>query len=109
MDRIKLSNTEKRILKSLFLYGCDSILDFAFNDSIMALTRLEQIGFVKVAWIDGGLFDDVALTNVGKSYVRNNPNLRNPVEWKWVVTTAIAVITAIASITTLFISCSVLL
>lgn len=51
----------------------------------------------------------VRLTDKGKLYLEDNPHLYNPIDWKWVVTTAIAVVAAIAAIAALFVSCAIYL
>lgn len=51
---------------------------------------------------------DARITPFGREYLAMNPSLRNPVDWRWVITTAIATVAALASIVALFVSCSLL-
>lgn len=105
MERIKLSKTEKDVMGHLYRYGKASLDDFSRFGVEYALHLLERKGFVKVAWIEGGGFEDVRLTNVGMSYVRNNPKLSNPVDWSMVAAVT-GIIAAVAAIAALFVGCS---
>ncbi len=65
---------------------------------------LEWKGLVKAAWVEGGGFEDVRLTNAGMSYVRNNPKLYNPIDWSMVAAVSV-IIAAVAAIAALFVGC----
>lgn len=104
MERIKLSKTEKKVMCHLYKYDKESLDDFSRFSVENALHTLECKGFVKVAWIEGGGFDDVRITNVGMSYVRNNPRLSNPIDWS-IVAAVTGIIAAVAAIAALFVGC----
>lgn len=97
MERIKLTNREKRVLR-LLRDGCGEALSEFDAPSV---ARLNDLGLVMRSGIEDGGFEDARLTTMGKEYLNDNPHLRNPVDWK-LVFTAIA---AVAAVLALFISC----
>ena len=105
MERIKLTKREKRVLRALSRQGFDALSEF----DATAVRSLEHHGLVRGAYIEGGGVEDARLTTMGKEYLADNPKLRNPVDWKWVVTTtiaAIAVFGSIGAIITIIETCS---
>ena len=102
MERIKLSKGEKWVLRALSNQGFDALSEF---DSA-AVRSLDNKGLVRGAYTEGGGMEAARLTTMGKEYLRDNPKLRNPVDWKWVITTIFLAITAIATVATLFVACS---
>lgn len=48
------------------------------------------------------------LTIKGVAYIEQNPRLTNPVDWKGIITLALAAMTATATTAALFVACSVL-
>ena len=57
--------------------------------------------------VSGHELEDVRITKYGKIYFATNPNLRNPIDWKWIITTIIAVASAIFGAMALFVACSI--
>ena len=102
MERIKLTKREKRVLRTISQQGFDALSGF---DAI-AIRSLEDNGLVKGAYLEGGGVDDAKLTNYGKEYIADNPRLRNPVDWKWIIPTVLAAVAATAGILALIIACS---
>ena len=47
-----------------------------------AVRSLSERGFVKAAFTEGGGVEDAKLTTKGKEYLRDNPSLRNPVDYE---------------------------
>ena len=88
MERIKLTKREKRVLRTLSQQGFYALSGF---DAI-AIRSLEDNGLVKGAYLEGGGVDDAKLTNMGKVYLMDNPKLRNPIDWKWVVAIVVVVV-----------------
>lgn len=88
MERIKLTKREKRVLRTLSRQGFDALSGF---DAIV-IRSLEDNGLVKGAYLEGGGVDDAKLTNMGKVYLMDNPKLRNPLDWKWVVAIVVVVV-----------------
>lgn len=104
MERIKLSKAEKKALKRIFKYGSECIKDFPPYEIARCVRSLQDKGLAKCAFIEGGELEGVTLTNAGKSYIRNNPKLKNPTDCSKVAAIA-GIIAAIASITALFVAC----
>ena len=93
MERIKLTKREKAVLRILSQQGFEALSEFDASD----VRELSERGFVKAAFTEGGVIEDAKLTTKGKEYLRDYPSLRNPVDWKWAVTTTIAVAAALAA------------
>lgn len=105
MGRIKLSKTEKKCLLLLNGHGADALDTIARSLVCRALRSLERKDMVKVAWVEGGDYEAVRLSRSGKSYLIENPKLRNPIDWSKVGAIA-AIIAALAAIAALFIACT---
>ena len=101
MQRIKLTKSEKRVLKHLSVYGYDALCDLPQSEVDYCLDTLEQKGLVKNYRIEGGDIENAQLTRLGKSYMRCNPKLKNPINWDRVI----AIATLIVTIITLFSAC----
>lgn len=108
MNKIWLSKTEKKVLLLLLNHGVEALDTIPRTHVRMALHSLEQMSFVWVAWIEGGEYIDVILTRNGKDYLIENPKLRNPIDWRWVISIAIAVATLGVSIIALLTACQAL-
>lgn len=75
------------------------------DEYILAIHSLHDKGLVRGAFVEGGDVEEVFLTDKGRLYLYENPNLINPTYWSNVA--AIAGITAaIAAIAALFVACS---
>ncbi len=87
-------------------YTCPKATPFAvFNDGAH---ELESNHLAICFEEEGGNVEIARLTDAGKLYISQNPDLRNPVDWKWVITTIIATITAIGTILMVIVGCKVL-
>jgi hypothetical protein len=80
MNRIYLSKTEKKILRTLNepenvedVFG-----DISKAELSAASLRLEELGFVKAAYEEGGGVCDIRILDKGKAYIIENPTLENP-------------------------------
>ncbi len=73
---------------------------------VPAIYRLVTLGLVRAAFTEGNRLEAAELTTMGKQYLYDNPWLRNPINWKWIVTTCIAAIAAGAAVAVLFIACT---
>lgn len=102
MERIRLTKREKRVLRTLSRQGFDALSEF----DAAAIRSLDNLGLVQDAYIEGGSVEDARLTNYGKEYIADNPRLRNPVDWKWIISTFLAALAATAGILALIIACS---
>ena len=101
VQRIKLTKNEKRILKHLSTHGYDALCDFPRSEAVYSLDTLEQKGLVKNLRVEGGDIEDARLSSLGKSYMRCNPKLTNPINWDRVI----AISTLIVAIITLLSAC----
>mgnify|MGYP007112671189 CR=1 FL=1 len=72
MERIKLTKTEKQVLRAL-RDGTELPVG-----SRLAVYSLEDKDMIRVAWVEGKYFEAVELTPYGRCYLRKNPKLRNP-------------------------------
>lgn len=109
MERVKLSKQAKTVLKSLRggVVACpESMIQSDFNSGAR---ELQHHGFTVCHEEENGNVEVARLTDKGKLYLEDNPALHNPVDWKWVVTTAIAIVAAVAAIAALFVSCAIYL
>lgn len=104
MERIKLSKSEKKVLR-LLLNGCACPDTYPRHVFVSCVDKLEMKGLVKGAWSEGHNLEDVRITPQGRAYVSQNPNLLNPVDWKWVIATSIAAIGLIVSVIALLVAC----
>lgn len=105
MERIRLSATEKNVLRLLNQHGNKSLDTIAHSQVYRALNSLEQKNLIKIAWLEGGDYEAIEISRNGKSYLIENPKLRNPIDWS--KTGAIAgIIAALASIIVLFVACT---
>jgi len=77
MERIKLTQREKRIMRLLLADNSEALSDF----DAPSIAHLATIGLVNRAGVEGGGFDDACLTTMGKEYFNDNPRLANPIDW----------------------------
>lgn len=106
MKEPTLSKNEKKVLLLLNKHGGDALDTMPRSVVRRALRSLESQALVQVAWIEGGDYEAVRLTRDGKDYLIENPKLRNPINWKWVIGILISAATLIATIVLGCIACS---
>ena len=97
MERVQLSKRAKAVLKSLRggVVACpESMIQSDFNSGAR---ELQSHGLAVCHEEENRNVEAVRLTDKGKLYLEDNPHLYNPIDWKWVVTTAIAVVAALAA------------
>lgn len=104
MQRIRLTRNEKRVLRLLSadLWCPDTMPYHKFAEGCIGL---ECKGLAKCAWASVHKLVDAIITTEGKVYIAENPSLRNPVDWKLAITTAITTGTLIVSIAALLTAC----
>ncbi len=108
VQRISLSRNEKRLLCNRQA-GVDYYPDGMSLEAVLhAALMLERHGLLRVLWVEGHTVVDCRLTNFGKAYMLANPHLRNPIDWRWVVTTAISIAALLVAIATLLTACRIL-
>lgn len=106
MERIKLTKQERHVLKALERYGDECKVDYPEYEFSRTIRSLQRKRLVKGAYIEGGGVEAVRITNEGKSYLRNNPQLKNPIDWKWIITTSVALASAVFAAAALFVAFS---
>lgn len=109
MERKRLSNEARNVMFALRTHNIDTcpktMLQSAFNNGAR---ELQLMGLAVCHQEESGNVEVVCLTDYGKLYLESNPRLRNPIDWKWIITTIIATITAIGTTLMLFIACNAL-
>ncbi len=94
MERIKLTRQEKRILLGLHEHGGKIVMDYPPYEAARCVRSLQEKGLAKGAFVEGGTLEAAAITGDGESYVRHNPKLRNPIDWKWTLPISLIAIAA---------------
>ena len=101
MERIRLSKQEKQVLR-LLRSGAGCPGTYPFHVFAACVYSLERKGLAKGAWAEGHKLAEACITSRGKAYLLAYPSLRNPVDWKWGITTAIV------AVAVLFVACTLL-
>lgn len=105
MERIYLSNFEKLVFLHVQENGGKVPRNITLVMFHYCLSTLREKGLVEFKVN----YDEViraGLTVKGAAYLEQNPKLRNPVDWKWLVTTILVAITAVATTLALFVACN---
>lgn len=107
VQRISLSKDEKRLLRNR-LAGVDYYPDGMSLEVVShAALMLERYGLLQVLWAEGHTVVDCKLTNFGRAYMLANPHLHNPVDWRWIITTAISVAALLVAVATFLTACRI--
>ncbi len=78
MEKIYLTKQEKAILRQEMSGKPHNLKDYEVYD---AIKKLEEKRFVDAAYVEGEEVDDYKLLAKAKTYIQNNPKLRNPINW----------------------------
>lgn len=107
MQKIDLTRNEKQTLRLLAagLWCPDTMPYHRFAAGCIGL---ERKGLAKCAWASGHELADAHITTEGEIYLAINPTLRNPIEWKWIITTIITFGAFIVSVVALLTACRAL-
>lgn len=101
MERIKLTKEEKEVLLHIEKYGKKQPRNITLVMFHYCLSTLEEKGLVDFkANYDKVL--EAGLTVKGAVYLEQNPKLKNPIDWKWIILTILTSITAISTLLALF-------
>lgn len=104
MERIRLTKTEKEVLRLLSLNdGCPS--DYPYHVYASRVQSLELKGLAKGMWATGHVLISARLTSYGETYLTLHPDLRNPVDWR-LVSSVTAIVSLIVSVIALFAACA---
>lgn len=101
MERIYLSKQEKELLENLCQNKSHSL---SAIEEYFATKTLEEKGFVKGAYAEGGNVEDIRLLSRGKVYFQNNPKLRNPINWAK-VSAITSMVVAVLTLISIFVNC----
>ena len=77
MERIKLTKREKKVIRALQTDTFDSLSP----EDKHAVFSLQAEGLVIASWYEGGEVASAHLSLKGVHYMKENPKLRNPVNW----------------------------
>ena len=106
MKRIKLSKSAKQVFR-LVIQGERTCPDYIFpSEFSRGAKELGQKGLLYLHEEESGEVQAVSLTDSGRLYVDMNPNLYNPIDWKWIIPTVLASITTITTLLLLFVACT---
>ena len=103
--RIKLTKQEKRVLRHVVKFGKEqprNITPIMFH---FCLSTLSEKGLVEFH-SNSNIILDAGLTLKGCAYMEENPKLRNPIDWKWIISIILSAIVAIATTLALFVACN---
>lgn len=106
MERIKLTNDEKivfRIVADLAGVRPCTYPEHIFNLCVRSLCRK---GLVRASFLTDGSVWTVSLTEEGRLYRCENPQLRNPIDWKLISGVVIPLLALAVSIVALFMCCT---
>lgn len=100
VDKLYLSKQEKNLLKSVaYNVKCNLNKD----ERIFAAKKLKQKDLLRCGFIEGGDYEYIDLTSFGRIYIKNNPNLINPINWDKIAALS-SLLTLIVSVVALIIS-----
>lgn len=105
MKRIRLSKDEKRVLRLIAAGQCTCPAAFPRHVFNAVVRSLDHIGFVHAMYAEGGEVVEVKPTPEARQYLAENPGLRNPVDWRWVVTSAISLLSAAIGVIAMLVAC----
>ena len=84
MKKIRLSSKEKQVLRMLINSRNKELENKPNNKIIYAIDLLEKKGLINVIRLTDGTIWNIKISNVGKSYIKGNPKLINPINWKYI-------------------------
>lgn len=105
MERIRLSKDEKRVLRMVVAGQCACPASFPRHTFNVVVRSLDHIGLVRAMYAEGGEVVEVKPTPEARQYLAMNPRLRNPVDWRWVVSSAIGILGLAVSIIAMLVAC----
>ena len=106
MKRKRLSHEARNIMIALRTHNTGTCPETMIQSSFNTGAReLKSMGLAICHEEEGGNVEIVRLTDYGKLYIESNPHLRNPIDWKWIITTTITAMAAIASFIAILVAC----
>lgn len=103
MERIGLNKSERTVLR--MVAGGQGVCpaEYPLHTFNAAIRSIDKKGLVRGAYEEGGNVANASMTQNGRQYVAENPNLPNPVDWG-MIATLIAAVSAIVSIFALLVA-----
>lgn len=108
MERIKLTKTEKQVLRMVLAGQEVCPAEYPAHLFNAAVRALEGYGLVRGAYTEDGGVEAAKATQYARQYIAENPLLRAPLDLKLAISTGIAVISAAAAIVALFAACRII-
>ena len=105
ITRIYLDRVEKLLLININNGDFSMPRNITTNQYHHALSTLQEKGLIQFK-SNYDQIEDAKTTIKGRAYIDSNPKLKNPIDWKWIITTILMAITAIATTLALFIACN---
>lgn len=105
MEKIYLTKQEKAILRQEMNGKPHNLKDYEVYD---AIKKLEEKRFVDALYAEGEEVVDYRLLAKAKTYLKNNPKLRNPINWAKVsafVSIGVAILTLFSILYPIFKDC----
>ena len=86
MERYEFSETEKQLLQALSKNKKPEELEQQFDKDVLEtdLNRLQELKMAIAHFSEDGVVA-ACLTPKGSAYMKENPRLRNPVNYQWVM------------------------
>lgn len=106
MERIVLSKRAKQVLRLLNAGVSSCPTNMSQKDFNLGALEAQGVGLALCYQEEGGEVVEARLTDLGQCYLAMNPRLSNPIDWKWTIGTAIALVSLIISIVALLVACA---
>lgn len=106
MHKIALSKEAKLVLRLLDkeIRQCPANMpQYTFTRGALELRRK---GLAYAHQEAGGEVVVARINDEGRAYLVNNPSLRNPIDWRWIISLAVGIATLLISLASLFVACA---
>lgn len=108
MEKIRLSKSEKEVFRLVANFRGKRPATYPAHTFNQAAHSLYQKGLIVAKFYTNGEVCTIYLTDMGKQYLSENPNLRNPVDWTK-VSAITAIVSLLVSLIIALVGCSLLL
>ncbi len=105
MEKIRLNPHEKEIFRNVCKGDISQPRNLSLNQFHYSLSTLQEKGLI-IYKTDYDKITDAKPTIKGSAYLDTYPDLKNPIDWRWVTSIVLYAITAIATTLALFIACN---
>ena len=108
MEKLKLTKSEKRVFRLLASGFTGIPSDIPYDRYILAVRSLKDKGLVYCSFLTDDTLWVIRITEKGRFYIFENPNLKNPVDWNKIAALA-AIVSAILALVTILVGCTFLM